>query len=215
MKNKLILNENTNIIKIVAMLTMFIDHVGMLLLNNNIILRTIGRISFPLFFYCIFVGYFKTKNLKKYIIRLFLLFLISEPIYIILFKKAEFNVCFSFIIELLFLYFIDNKKYTLYVLTFTVSLFYIPISSYTLFIIFMTPIFYYTKNTKILFSISYILFYLIFIYLGLPYIYLFCILALPLIIFNININIKINKYFFYAFYPAHLLLIYITKLLVN
>ena len=213
MKTKL--NQNTNIIKIVALITMFIDHVGLILLDNNIFLRCIGRISFPLFFYSIFVGYFKTKDLKKYIIRLFILFLISEPIYILAFNRYDFNICFSFIIELLFLYFIDHKHYLLYIITFTISLFYIPISSYMIFIIFLTPIFYYTKNTKFLFSISYILFYLVFIYFGIPYIYIYSLFALPLILFNIKTKVKINKYFFYAFYPAHLLLLYITKLLFN
>ncbi len=213
MKTKL--NQNTNIIKIVALITMFIDHVGSILLDNNIFLRCIGRISFPLFFYSIFVGYFKTKDLKKYIIRLFILFLISEPIYILAFNRYDFNICFSFIIELLFLYFIDHKHYLLYIITFTISLFYIPISSYMIFIIFLTPIFYYTKNTKYLFSISYILYYLVFIYFGIPYIYIYSLFALPLILFNIKTKVKINKYFFYAFYPAHLLLLYITKLLFN
>ena len=212
MKTKL--NQNTNIIKIVALITMFIDHVGLILLDNNIFLRCIGRISFPLFFYSIFVGYFKTKDLKKYIIRLFILFLISEPIYILAFNRYDFNICFSFIIELLFLYFIDHKHYLLYIITFTISLFYIPISSYMIFIIFLTPIFYYTKNTKFLFSISYILFYILMVLTGYNKIYLLAILSLPLIIFNIKLDVKINKYFFYIFYPAHLIILLLIKIML-
>ena len=40
-------------------------------------------------------------------------------------------------------------------------------------------------------------------------------LSLPLIIIPTHTNIKLNKYIFYAFYPAHLLIIYAIKQLVT
>ena len=39
----------------------------------------------------------------------------------------------------------------------------------------------------------------------------FAIFALPLILFLPNINIKLPKYFFYAFYPLHLMIISLIK----
>jgi hypothetical protein len=192
---------------------MLIDHIGMVFFPNAIILRCIGRIAFPLFFYSTFIGYFKTKNIKKYIIRLLILAIISEPIYILLLDKIEINICFSLMIELLILYLLDKKMYLEYILLFTISLIFIPITSYLLFILFLTPIFFYTRNTKWLFSISYILFIVLMVILGYSKIYLLCLLALPLFIIKIDYKININKYFFYAFYPVHLLVLYAIKLL--
>ncbi len=208
------LNQNTNLLKLIAILTMIIDHVGAVFFPNMIILRCIGRLGFPLFFYCTFFGYFKTKNLKKYIFRLLLLAIISEIPYCLLFEIKELNICFTLILELLFLYLLDNKKYALYFITLTLSLLLIPFTSYLMFIIIMTPLFYYTKNTKTLFSISYILFYILMVLTGYNKIYLLAILSLPLILFNIKLNVKINKYFFYAFYPVHLLILLIIKIIL-
>ena len=207
------LNQNTNLLKLIAIISMLIDHIGAVFFPNTTILRCIGRLAFPLFFYCTFIGYFKTKNLKKYIIRLFILAVISEPIYILLFNRYELNVCFCLIFELLFLYLLDNKKYLEYIILLTISILFIPITSYLLMSIFLVPIFYYTKNTKWLFSISYILFYILLTYAGYGFVYLFSIFSLLLIILNDNKNIKINNKLFYYFYPINILILYLIKLL--
>ena len=66
------------VLKIIAIVTMIIDHIGYLLGDNYFYLRYIGRLSFPIFLFLIVEGYFKTKNYKKYIIRLITIALISE-----------------------------------------------------------------------------------------------------------------------------------------
>ncbi len=65
-------------LKIIAIITMLIDHTGAVLFPNIIILRLIGRIAFPIFCFLIVEGYFHTKNLKKYLTRLFIFAFISE-----------------------------------------------------------------------------------------------------------------------------------------
>ena len=207
------LNQNTNFLKVIAIISMVIDHVGLVLLNDNIICRMIGRLAFPIFFFCTFIGYFKTKNLKKYIIRLFILFIVTQPIYYLTIQTISLNICICFIMELLILYSLDHKNYLLFMLIFSISIYLIFFNEYMIHILLLTPILFYTKNTKWLFSISYILFYLLIVYLGTPYIYLINILALPFMIFKTNVNLKINKYFFYIFYPSHFLIIYLVKLL--
>ncbi len=206
------LNQNTTLIKILACFFMIIDHIGIVFFPKIVALRWIGRLAFPLFFYSTFIGYFKTKDLKKYIFRLFALGTISQIPYYILIGNHCLNVCFTFIIELIFLYFLDNKKYIGYFIAFTISLLLLPIVEYLPIVLFLTPIFYYSKNTKTMFSISYSLFYILITFSGYNIMYITCLLNVPLLIFNIKTKIKINKYFFYVFYPAHLIVLYLIKI---
>ena len=54
-----------DVLKILAMVTMLIDHVGYMFFPGQMIYRTIGRLAFPIFAYQIAIGYSKTSNLKK------------------------------------------------------------------------------------------------------------------------------------------------------
>lgn len=82
---------NSNHLKVIAIIAMTIDHIADLLypgIPNNIItniLHIIGRLTAPIMFFFICEGFFYTKNLKKYITRLFAFALISH-----------FAYCFSF-----------------------------------------------------------------------------------------------------------------------
>jgi len=60
----------TRSIKIIAILTMTIDHVGVILYPRVELLRIIGRISFPLFAFVLAFGCTKTRNIGKYFLRL-------------------------------------------------------------------------------------------------------------------------------------------------
>lgn len=66
-----------NQFKLAAILLMLIDHIGLFLLNNNILFRTVGRLAFPMFVYLLADGYHRTKDLKRYLFRTMSLFLIS------------------------------------------------------------------------------------------------------------------------------------------
>ena len=74
------LNEDTNLLKLVALITMLTDHIGLVFFKDIQIFRMIGRLSFPLFAYSTFIGYYKTNNLKKYILRLLIIGIITLTI---------------------------------------------------------------------------------------------------------------------------------------
>ena len=79
----------TNAVKIIAIIIVVIDHIGLYLYpkfsqDTYYILRTIGRAAMPIFTYFIVQGYLYTKNLKKYILRIFILALITQVILFIL-----------------------------------------------------------------------------------------------------------------------------------
>ncbi len=65
-------------IKIIAILTMIIDHLGMFFFPDIFFLRIIGRLSFPLFAWLIANGAYHTKNRQQYLMRLVLFAFVSQ-----------------------------------------------------------------------------------------------------------------------------------------
>lgn len=68
-------------IKIIAAITMLIDHVGVAFHSptlNLLRLRQVGRISFPLFVFLVIEACLHTKDIKRYMGRLFLFAFISQ-----------------------------------------------------------------------------------------------------------------------------------------
>lgn len=61
----------TTKLKIIALIAMFIDHVGAFIPNTPEWFRWIGRIAIPIFIYGVVVGYEHTSNRKKYLLRLY------------------------------------------------------------------------------------------------------------------------------------------------
>ena len=74
MKEKGISQET---LKLIACITMLIDHVGAVFFPGSF-LRTIGRISFPIYCYLLTEGVFYTKNRSRYGKRLFIGILLAE-----------------------------------------------------------------------------------------------------------------------------------------
>ncbi len=57
-------------LKVIAITLMVIDHTGALFFPQVMFLRIIGRLSFPLFAFLIAQGFFHTRSVKKYLLRL-------------------------------------------------------------------------------------------------------------------------------------------------
>lgn len=70
-----------NQLKIIAMIAMTCDHVGLQLLPGVRILRIIGRLALPIFAYMIAEGCRYTRNRKKYLLRIALLAAVCQAVY--------------------------------------------------------------------------------------------------------------------------------------
>ena len=55
-----------NALKIIAAITMFIDHMGLMLFPKTLIFRYIGRLAFPIFAFMIAEGCRYTRNRLRY-----------------------------------------------------------------------------------------------------------------------------------------------------
>jgi len=86
--------EQRQFIQCVAALTMLIDHIGVVFFPTVIGFRAIGRLSFPLFAFGIAQGVRYTSDFRKYFIRILLAAVVSQPIYMKLFGLSQLNPLF-------------------------------------------------------------------------------------------------------------------------
>lgn len=112
---------NSSQLKIFAMIAMLLDHIAWILFPNIAIFHIIGKLAFPIFCFMIAEGYIKTRNRKKYLIRLLLIAVISQIPFLMAFKLAfgnqmsGFNTIFDLALGLIAIWIYDKKdsKYTL------------------------------------------------------------------------------------------------------
>lgn len=96
-------------LKWIGLITMVIDHIGLLFFQDLWILDVIGRISFPIFAFTTAVGFMYTKNITKYGLRILAFAVVSEPFYDLAFfgtpvYMGRQNVLFTFALGVLMLY---------------------------------------------------------------------------------------------------------------
>jgi len=90
---------------LMAMAFMLCDHLWATVVPGNDWLTCIGRIAFPIFAFMIVEGYFHTRNLKKYVLRLLAFAVLSEiPFNLMtgssLFFPLHQNVLWSFLLSI-------------------------------------------------------------------------------------------------------------------
>ena len=103
-------------LKLIAIITMTIDHIGVVFGTPFYnLLRAVGRLSFPIFAFLLTEGYVHTKSFSKYFLRLLVLALISEVIYDYVFFDSFIyiganNIFFTLALGLLTLFLLDKSK---------------------------------------------------------------------------------------------------------
>lgn len=105
------------VIKIIACISMIIDHIKYAfpvlkelkitipVIGNFFYFKYLGRIAFPLFAFCLVEGYRHTRDLKKYICRLLIFGIVSQPIFFPHFRslfsdKFMLNIMFTLLLGL-------------------------------------------------------------------------------------------------------------------
>ena len=243
------LNRDTGLLKLVAMIAMLCDHAGKMLFPQYPIMRIIGRLAFPIYAYCIAVGCVYTKNPLKYLQRIVLLALVSQPLYAVSMAhtsqsmyaysfaeqplQAAVNfyvqswtrkpsILFALALGVILIWMIRERKL---VLTAAMCLFIWHIQGKLDYgwkgIALMLLFYLFCKRWWL--SLPCVLAFMLwwgmlsggYTAFGVSYgMQAFAILALPLIYIHTNSGIRLPKWLFYAFYPAHLALIYVLDKLV-
>ena len=116
-------------LKIIACISMLIDHTKFILGQSNFINKYLGKLAFPIYAFLISEGYTHTKNFKNYLARLLLFAVISQIPAYLLFKpfldgELYLNIFFTLALGLLAIRFYDKveNKLIAFVLVFLTAL---------------------------------------------------------------------------------------------
>ena len=233
---------NGNVLKILAVVFMILDHTRVAVVDGNMWMNYIGRLSFPIFAFLISEGFIHTSNFKKYLLRLTAFAVISEiPFNVFCSSKTFFpqyqNVLFTFVLSVLALVLIDfaKKEPTLpkvagaglgtVIIVFLAEVLKVDYGGAGVVIVIA---FYLFRNFPFAFLAQFITVFVVFIlfYPGRPVFFkiqdlIFCIPVQSFALFSFipiwlyngkkGKSSKVLQYGFYAFYPVHMLILYLIK----
>lgn len=215
-------------IKLVAVITMLLDHIRYAIPETNCIpFELLGRMSYPLFAFVLTEGYIHTSSKKEYIKRLIIFGLISQ-IPFMLFRsiigKNEWkmlNIMFTLLLGFLGMLSLDkikNKWISIPISVAMVVLAYFLKVDYGWYGVLFIYIFYLFKNKKPLIlpatialcAIYYAVRYKMAFFNNIIYLQILFILFSLIFVYMYNGEKgRSMKKFFYWFYPLHLLILYL------
>jgi hypothetical protein len=219
---------------ILAYISMLIDHIGIVFFPGEMLFRLIGRLALPIFAIRLSNGYDYTKNFNNYFMRILLLGIISQPIYSLVFGIDFFeilNICFFLAYGLLSINIIDKVKnisenrnigHVLQLIAFIILVYitYFFSFEYGLYGLFMVISVHFFKKDIVKFIAAFSLVSFVLIPGNMHPIQYLPLLLFPFLFYldekkflNIDMKILGFKYAHYLFYPLHLLLLYIIKIL--
>ena len=235
-------NADTDWLKLVALVFMMIDHLGVALFGNAAEMRMLGRIAMPVYAWCLVVGCVYTRDMKRYALRLLTMAVISQPINMIALGNTwgKLNILFLFTLAVLVIYGIRMRWHLSHIwapvlgfallgflnvdygwrgLAFILLLYMARSTPAGLAALFLAYSAFWGAGYSAINSIA-----------GVPLTFLgwpgvgavvslffrmqgLMVLALPLILIPTHMGIKLPKWVGYGFYPLHLLLIFALRVL--
>ncbi len=222
-------------LKILAVIAMTVDHMGAILMPEAEVLRVIGRMAFPIFLFMIINSYKYTSDRYAFMKRLFILAVVSIVPYYLAFHRF-YNIIFAFLGVLLTICFLDYlileyriyKKINVLYLNLTLFPLWYALSvrddySYSWFAIGMGILIYYREELGFfpyaILSMTMILAYGTFDQGG--FVPLFLSLPIYWLLFELDKKLvyrrqtAFQKYFYYVYYPLHLLILVALKAVVS
>lgn len=240
---------NGNALKMIAMVTMFIDHVGAAVIEMGIIeayrsgnsgisyetammfwrldllFRMIGRIAFPIYCFLLVEGFTHTGNVRRYGTRLLVFGLISEiPFDLAFFHSwcdtGHQNVFFTLLLGLIALWFLRRYEGCVWkqgaALLVCSGAAWVLKTDYDAYGVILIAFLYFIrrlpKSTRVIAGA------VAMSYDGLsdPRFLTEALAIIPISMYNGERGRRWNKYLFYAFYPVHILALYlVSRLLVG
>lgn len=104
---------SANVLKIIALITMTIDHIGYIIYPSIVWLRVVGRVAYPLFAYFIAEGCRYTKNKTKYFCFMFALGALCQVFAYFFGGQTHLNILLTFSFSVLLIYCLQWVKKSL------------------------------------------------------------------------------------------------------
>lgn len=99
-----------NQLKIIAMITMTCDHVGMMLFPRLLWLRLIGRLAMPIYAYMIAEGCRHTRDRKKYLLRLLGMGALCQLVYLLAMGSLYMCILITFSLSVILICLMDAAE---------------------------------------------------------------------------------------------------------
>ena len=99
-----------NGLKIIAAVSMLLDHAGVIFFPRVLLLRILGRLAFPIFAYMIAEGCRYTRNRRRYFLTVFGLAAICQSVYFIYDRDLYMCILVTFSLSILMIYLLQNMK---------------------------------------------------------------------------------------------------------
>ena len=177
--------------------------------EHEIIMRSIGALSFPLFAFFIVQGLKYTQDLQLYIISLITCACITQPMFNLLFPHLHrLNDLYTLLFGLIILVLYQRCGFTAFYLT----LLLVMANAVSIYIFIVFAIYFlHDRPVWLLAALS--AFYLLIYHLSGAIYVLFGPASVLFMYTNISLSIpaKIQKYFYYFAYPGHFLIIILIK----
>lgn len=206
-------------LKWIAIITMVIDHIGAVLFPGEMIWRYVGRLAFPIFCFLLVEGFCHTRDVRLYLVRLGSFALISEIPYDIAFhgEILEFtgqNVFFTLFLGIIMMCILNRciewpVKIAAVLLVMWLA------------VVLRTD---YSFKGILLIAVFYLLRERLWAKLACGAVWNFlwygsvqgygALAVIPIALYNGRQGRKM-KYFFYVFYPAHLLVLFLIFRMMN
>lgn len=209
-----------NTLKFIGALSMFLDHMGFILFPDIIFFRIIGRLAFPIFAFMISEGCRYTKNILRYFFTVLICGILFQLAYYIATGQTDMNIFITFSISIALIislkYFSQTEQSPFAALGVIILLCGVFILNSLFEIDYgvlgsIAPVFSLLTQTRddehikrvMMFSVGLLI--LCVAYGGIQY---YSLLAIPLLLSYNGKRGKLKlKYFFYIFYPTHLMLL--------
>ena len=103
-----------NVLKILGAIFMVIDHVGLMFFPYVKVLRIIGRLAYPIFAFMIAEGCYYTKNKVRYFLNIFILGAVCQLVYYFYDGQLYMSILITFSLSILVIYAMQFMKETLF-----------------------------------------------------------------------------------------------------
>ena len=249
-------NTATGMLKLIALFSMLIDHLGAVVFTSIPELRILGRVAFPLYCWCMVVGFCHTRSVPKYLGRILLTGVLVQPFYaevmnhrvvssniLISFYTGKPNIFLTLFLALAALWGIRERKYCshLWAPVFALILATVFNVDYGWKGVLFILLIYAARTSRPAIAAVMIAFFLFWgtsyhvtsSLFGIPLhldqlprpLYLplsafmrleaYGLLSLPFILVPFRKDIRMPHWISYGIYPAHLLLVWVVKILVR